>query len=112
MTFPLFFAPEIASGTLLPFLLAGLLAGTWTAAAGLAALAALGYAAELRLATRAGWFHAPRLLLAFVLRDALIPLVWCAAWTHRAIVWRGNAMDIRLKPVARPRRVGRTARPA
>ncbi|MCJ2107723.1 ceramide glucosyltransferase [Methylobacterium sp. E-041] len=112
VTFPLFFAPEIASGTLLPFLLAGLLAGTWTAAAGLAALAALGYAAELRLATRAGWFHAPRLLLAFVLRDALIPLVWCAAWTHRAIVWRGNAMDIRLKPVVRPRRVGRTARPA
>ena len=102
VTFPLFFAPEIASGTLLPFLLAALAAGTWSAAGGLAGLAALIYAAEYRLAVRAGWFHGPRLLLAFVLRDALIPLIWCAAWTHRSIVWRGNAMDIRLKPSIRP----------
>ena len=112
VTFLLFFAPEIASGTLLPFVIAGSLAGTWTAAAGLAALAALGYAAEFRLAARAGWFHAPSLLLAFLLRDALIPLVWCAAWTHRAIVWRGNAMDIRLKGAVGPRAVGRRARAA
>ena len=112
VTFPLFFAPEIASGLLLPLLAAGFLAGTWAAAAWLAILGALGYAAEFRLAKRAGWFHAPRLLLAFILRDALIPLVWCAAWTHRAIVWRGNAMDIRLKGAVGPSTVARRARPA
>ena len=112
VTFPLFFAPEIASGTLLPFVIGGALAGTWTVAAWLAALAALGYAAEFRLAARAGWFHAPLLLLAFLLRDALIPLVWCAAWTHRAIVWRGNVMDIRLKSTVGARAVGRRARAA
>ncbi len=112
VTFPLFFAPEIASGTLLPFLLAGFWAGTGPAAAALAVLAALGYAAEFSLAARAGWYRAPRLLLAFVMRDALIPLVWCAAWTHRAVVWRGNAMDIRLKPAVGPHGVGRRARAA
>lgn len=112
VTFPSFFAPEIASGTLLPFLLAGILAGTWTAAAGLGALAVLGYAAEYRMAARAGWHRSPRLVLAFLMRDALIPLVWCAAWTRRAIVWRGNAMDIRLKATAKRRRPSPLARPA
>ncbi|WP_375454928.1 ceramide glucosyltransferase [uncultured Methylobacterium sp.] len=112
VTFPSFFAPEIASGTLLPFLLAGLLAGTWTAAAGLAALAVLGYAAEYRMAARAGWHRSPRLVLAFLMRDMLIPLVWCAAWTRRAIVWRGNTMDIRRKATAKRERPSPLARPA
>lgn len=111
VTFPSFFAPEIASGTLLPFLLAGILAGTWTAAAGLGALAVLGYAAEYRLAARAGWHRSPRLVLAVLMRDALIPPVWCAAWTRRAIVWRGNVMDIRLKATAKRQRPSPLARP-
>ncbi len=73
VTFPLFFAPEIGSGPLLPFALALAAAPSPTLAAGLAGLAALWYGAELALAARAGWYRRPRLLLAFLIRDALIP---------------------------------------
>ncbi|GJE61505.1 ceramide glucosyltransferase [Methylobacterium trifolii] len=103
VTFPLFFAPEIVSGALLPFLLAGLAAGTPAAAAMLALMAAASYAAEYRLAVRAGWHRSPRLLLAFLVRDALIPLVWGRAWMRDAVVWRGNSMDIRPKATGRLR---------
>ena len=64
-------------------------------AAGLAGLAALVYGAEIALAARAGWERGPRLLLALLVRDAMIPFLWAGAWTRGAIVWRGNPMDIR-----------------
>jgi ceramide glucosyltransferase len=95
VTFPAFFAPEIASGLVLPFLVAGALVPEGPVLAGLAALAALVYGAEVALATRAGWERGPRLLLAFLARDAMIPFLWASAWTRGAIVWRGNPMDIR-----------------
>ena len=101
VTFPLFFAPEIASGILVPFVLAACLAGTGTAALGLAVLAVLSYGAEYGLARRAGWYRSPVLLLAFLVRDALIPFLWVRAWMRNAVVWRGNAMDIRPKTARR-----------
>ena len=111
VTFPLFFAPEIGSGPLLPFALAFTAAPSAMLATSLAGLAALWYGAELALAARAGWYRHPRLLLAFLIRDALIPALWTSAWMRGAILWRGNAMDIRAKsagsggvPVARWRR--------
>jgi len=100
VTFPLFFAPEIGSGVLLPALLLSLWSGSPVGFAGAAVLAALCYAAEYRLAIRAGWHRAPRMLAAFLVRDALIPAIWLGAWVQSAIVWRGNAMDVR------PRRTG------
>ncbi|MDP4004541.1 ceramide glucosyltransferase [Methylobacterium sp. NEAU K] len=100
VTFPLFFAPEIGSGVLLPALLVALWAGSLAGLAGAAGLAALCYLAEHRLATRAGWHRSPRMLAAFLVRDALIPAIWLGAWVQSAIVWRGNAMDVR------PRRAG------
>ena len=100
VTFPLFFAPEIGSGVLLPALLVALWSGSPVGFAGAAVLAALCYAAEYRLASRAGWHRAPRMLAAFLVRDALIPAIWLGAWVQSAIVWRGNAMDVR------PRRTG------
>lgn len=97
VTFPLFFAPEIGSGPLLPFALALAAAPSAVLTACLLGLAALWYGAEMALAARADWYRAPRLLLAFVIRDALIPLLWTSAWMRGAILWRGNAMDIRTK---------------
>ncbi|KAB1070676.1 ceramide glucosyltransferase [Methylobacterium planeticum] len=102
VTFPLFFAPEIGTGPLLPFGLAGGAAGTLPAALGLCALALAWYGAEYALAVRAGWHRSPRLLLAFLARDALLPAIWAGAWLRSAIVWRGNPMTIRPKP---PRRL-------
>ncbi|MGU3540187.1 ceramide glucosyltransferase [Methylobacterium sp. A54F] len=95
VTFPLFFAPEIGSGTLLPLAVAAALIGTPEAAAGLAALLAAGYGAEFALAIRSGWHASPRFLAALVARDVMIPALWTAAWLRSAVVWRGNAMDIR-----------------
>ncbi|GJD92055.1 hypothetical protein BHAOGJBA_5608 [Methylobacterium hispanicum] len=103
VTFPLFFAPEIASGVLAPFLLAGCLAGTAQAWAGIGALAAIFYGAEYALAARAGWQRSPRLLVCFLVRDAMIPLLWARAWMRNAVVWRGNPMDIRPRPARRLR---------
>ncbi|MCJ2019126.1 MULTISPECIES: ceramide glucosyltransferase [unclassified Methylobacterium] len=109
VTFPLFFAPEIGSGVLLPALLLALWAGSLGGVVGAACLAALCYAAEVGLAIRAGWQRAPRMLAAFLVRDALIPAIWLGAWVQRAIVWRGNAMDVRPRRAAEARTYAPTA---
>ncbi|MEE7502318.1 ceramide glucosyltransferase [Methylobacterium mesophilicum] len=109
VTFPLFFAPEIGSGVLLPALLVALWAGSLAGLAGAAGLAGLCYAAEYRLAVRAGWHRSPRTLAAFLARDALIPAIWVGAWMRSAIVWRGNAMDVRPRRAADARTYAPTA---
>ncbi|HJE22320.1 MAG TPA: ceramide glucosyltransferase [Methylorubrum populi] len=100
VTFPLFFAPEIGIGALLPLVLTGLVVGTAEAALWLTGAGALWYGAEIALAARAGWHRGPRLLLAFLVRDALLPAIWASAWARTAIVWRGNPMDIRPRDAA------------
>ncbi|RYY17461.1 MAG: ceramide glucosyltransferase, partial [Alphaproteobacteria bacterium] len=97
VTFPLFFAPEIGCGPLLPFALALAAAPSPALAGLLLGLAALWYGAEIGLAARARWYRQPRLLLAFLIRDTLVPALWVSAWMRGAIVWRGNPMDIRTK---------------
>ncbi|HEV2557879.1 MAG TPA: ceramide glucosyltransferase [Microvirga sp.] len=96
VTFPLFFAPEIFTSAILPILggLALGLAGETGAAALLLFGAALWYAAEMGLAVKQGWFASPRLLLAFLVRDALLPFLWASVWFRSQTVWRGNRMDI------------------
>ncbi len=103
VTFPLFFAPEIGIGTVLPFAAVAASIGTIGVAAYLAALTASIYACEYGLARRAGWHHSPRLFAAFVARDLMYPVMWIGAWLQSATVWRGNAMDIRTKPAPRLR---------
>ncbi|GEP09940.1 ceramide glucosyltransferase [Methylobacterium gnaphalii] len=102
ITFPLFFAPEIGIGALLPFVLAASLAGTPAAAAGLGFMAALWYSSEFALARHAGWYRPARLLTAMLVRDAMLPAIWAGAWFRSAIVWRGNPMDIRKAPLRLP----------
>ena len=109
VTFPLFFVPEIGSGVLLPALLVGLWAGSLAGLVGAACLATLCYGAEYRLAIRAGWHHSPRMAAAFLVRDTLIPAIWLGAWIRRAIVWRGNAMDVRPRRASDARTYAPTA---
>jgi ceramide glucosyltransferase len=101
VTFPAFFAPEIGTGPVLPFGIALLSVPSTTLAGWLCALAALWYSAEYGLAVRAGWYRGPRLLLAFLVRDAVFPVIWIGAWMRGAVLWRGNPMDIRPKAPAR-----------
>ncbi|GJE73557.1 ceramide glucosyltransferase [Methylorubrum suomiense] len=100
VTFPLFFAPEIFIGALLPLTLAAVVLGGTEASALLAGAGAVWYGAEYGLAVRTGWPRSPRLLLAFLVRDALLPAIWASAWARTAIVWRGNPMDIRTRTPA------------
>ena len=99
VTFPLFFAPELLSGALVPAGLAawaGPLIGLPPLAAALSLLAAW-YGAEALLARRLGWPLSWRTPLAFLIRDLLVPTLWCAAFMARRVVWRGNAMRIDAK---------------
>lgn len=98
VTFPLFFAPEILSGMLLPCLLAAWAIGSAEMVLGLGLMVAVIYGGELALAARAGWLRSPALLAAFIARDLLIPFVWMMAWMRSDVVWRGNAMAIEAKP--------------
>ena len=91
--FPALFLLEPLSGpvpALLALLVAALLGGApW----GLVPLfLALWYGAEALMLRVMGWPAGPRDLLAAVLRDALLPLLWVATFTGRGFVWRGTAM--------------------
>jgi ceramide glucosyltransferase len=91
--FPGLYAAEILSAAALPFALVAGLATAWALPiAGAIAYPLLWYGAEWALARRAGWPATPDQLPAWLLRDAMIPAVWIAAFAGRGFVWRGNAM--------------------
>src|SRR5215472_4465877 len=56
------------------------------------ALAAIWYGAEAALARAAGWHLSLKSPAAWMLRDALLPLLWIGGWLGRGFVWRGNEM--------------------
>ena len=92
MTFPLAFAPEILSG-LLPPLAAVLAWSHITASPALplaAALTVTWYGTEAALAHLMGWHLSRRSLPAWLLRDALLPLLWASAIAGSALTWRGT----------------------
>jgi ceramide glucosyltransferase len=93
-TFPLLFAPEIFSISLVSF------AAVWVAASllqepasvwlGLYVLA--WYGADFTAARALGWPSTARSLMALPLRDLLLLSIWIGAWTGRSFTWHGNAM--------------------
>lgn len=91
--FPGYFSLEVfTSGAVL--MLAAALAG---AAADIAlevalAFAAVWYGGEALLSWMAGWHLTARSLLACMLRDLLLPVLWLAGWIGTQFVWRGNQM--------------------
>lgn len=92
MTFPAAFAPEILGGLLPP--LAAVTAWSHlsgvSAAPSAAALAAVWYGTEAALAYAAGWHLSRRSAAAWLLRDALLPLLWITALAGSALTWRGT----------------------
>jgi ceramide glucosyltransferase len=95
-SFMRYFLPEAASGATLPMIAAGFLAATagLPVAASIAAFAALWYGAELALARAAGWPLSWLSPLAALTRDALLPVLFIAAWAGSGFEWRGNAMQV------------------
>jgi ceramide glucosyltransferase len=95
MSFPGFFAIEILTGCVLPLAAAAWVADALDAspAALLAGLSALWIGTEALLVWVAGWHLRPWSPFAWVLRDALLPLVWMHAWLSEGYAWRGNEIS-------------------
>ncbi len=95
-TFPGFFTLEIASGLGMP--LASLfLAGhvlDFDVAALAAAYVIAWFAAEAWLAASVDWPLTWRSPVAWVLREALQPLLWLWAWSGNTLSWRGNDVTV------------------
>lgn len=92
--FPLIFAGEILTGVLPPLLALAVLAAHGSASwIWLPVLAALWFAAEWGMAQQAGWPASARDVGMWMLRDAMLPAVWVAAWAGRGFTWRGTQMD-------------------
>jgi ceramide glucosyltransferase len=53
-------------------------------------LLAIWLGAEAVLARAAGWHFTPRMAMALLVRDLLLPALWIAAWLGNDYVWRGN----------------------
>lgn len=93
------FLLEMVQGPLLPTLIcAGLVGSGALPAWALLATLTVWYGAEWALAWLARWPASFRDVAAFVLRDALIPVIWAATWTQRGLIWRGNRVSHPAKP--------------
>ena len=95
VTFPLLFAPEILTSSLLPLLLAAgaAAAQSWPIPQTLLVYGLIWYAAELILCQACGWHVSWRFLFAILARDALIPVLWANALASRDFVWKGQALQ-------------------
>ncbi len=95
-TFLPFFLPELLSGCIPPFAAWTVLAvmNDWPLPIALPAFVTLWYGAEASLAAAAGWQLSRLSPLAWIMRDALLPVLWCASWLGNGFVWRDNAMRI------------------
>jgi ceramide glucosyltransferase len=95
-----YFIPELLTGGLLPLgAVALVVAGGGLSFLWVAALCLVWYGAEFVLARSAGWPSSTSSILAWILRDLLLPLLWVSAWTGSSFVWRGNRMAIDGKPL-------------
>jgi ceramide glucosyltransferase len=95
-TFPAYFVPEIASGSLAPILAAAYAAQSAdvSAAAVILGLLAVWYACEAALAQAAGWHVGRWSPLAWVMRDLMLPVLWSQAWLGKSFSWRGHDMSL------------------
>ncbi|MGX5830485.1 ceramide glucosyltransferase [Mesorhizobium sp. 43Arga] len=99
VTFPLFFAPEILTGAVVPLALALVAAASAGFSLPLTAIAVLAafYLPECALAWSKGWPLSPRMVAAMIARDLMLPAMWARGWLGGAVDWRGNAMTIGTK---------------
>lgn len=95
-TFRLYFIPELFVGSVPPLVSAAVVAAAagWPIAGTILPMAVLWYAAEAMLARAAGWPLTWRSVAMWIMRDALLPMLWIAAWAGDDFVWRGNAMTV------------------
>lgn len=100
VTFTSYFIPELFAGGFFPLGAAALMAAggsiSWY---WVIAFCFVWYGAEVVLARFAGWPRSPLSVVAWILRDLSLPVLWVSAWSARSFVWRGNTMAIDQKPL-------------
>jgi ceramide glucosyltransferase len=95
-TFPIFYAPEILAGCSLP-VAAAVVAATgfdFDPVVALIGFLSVWFGLEVLLARAAGWhlrWYSP---FSWMLRDALLPVLWVEGWVGDTFVWRGNDMSV------------------
>jgi ceramide glucosyltransferase len=95
-TFPLYFLPKLLTGALPPLAACIILADCIELpVAGIGTVfLALWYGLEAVATGVAGWHLSWRSPLVWALRDAVLPVLWIAAWAGKDFEWRGNSMTI------------------
>jgi ceramide glucosyltransferase len=103
VSFPLYFAPEIASGAPVPVFAALLATGMHLDVASASALLVVVslYGMEAALAGSKGWHLTWRFPLACLARDVIFVPIWLYAWFGKSVVWRGNPVTIEAR-ISRP----------
>ena len=93
---PAWFVLELLSGLAVPLLAAALAA--WAlevdAAAVMATYVALWIGLEAWLAATVGWHLSWRSPALWLLREALLPLLWVQAWLGNGLTWRGTDISL------------------
>jgi ceramide glucosyltransferase len=91
------FLPEILSGCATPAVIGAYAAGLFgfNPLLGGAVVLSVLYSGEAALAFSNKWYFSWRLPLLFLLRDAMLPVVYFDAWLVNDFIWRGNEMTMR-----------------
>jgi len=102
-SFPALYAPEIFSGVLPPLAALLFVAAEFGWSPLLAGLGLLGvwYAPEFLLARIAGWPLTWTSLPAALLRDAMLPALYCSAFSGSSVSWNGNRVSLNAMPKKR-----------
>lgn len=97
-TFAAYFIPEFFTGSALPLAATLSVASTvgFEPASTALILAAAWFGLELLLARIASWHLTWVSPVAWLARDLLLPILWCAAWLGNGFTWRGNTMTASL----------------
>lgn len=95
-TFPVFYFPEILSGSVLPLMAGGCGAGIVGAEpeAFVISLALVWFGSEAVLARIARWHMTITSPFAWAARDLLLPILWMHSWLGNGFTWRGNEMQL------------------
>ncbi len=96
VTFPLFFFPEILTGIWPPLIALSYAANAADVPVTLVVvgLMAVWYGSEAWLAYFAGWRLSMLSLPGWILRDALLPILWGQAWFGSTLSWRGHEVPL------------------
>ena len=94
MGFLLVFLPELIVGAAFPLLATLILTMLGLTPWAIPALLVFWYGSEYLVARSGDWPRSPPDIAAWVLRDALLPVLWVASWRSSSFEWRGTVMTV------------------